>query len=156
MEKYWEGKLNDRGEDFSNLIGAEIIQVGFHPLVREGGLTIEYLKGGQKHRLVLGYNDLGLWKEWEGAEKPSIKDNLMLQIKGLLESGAWDEIQWIEDDPLSRCYRFMSYDGEEVLKLDISQLKELPETMRKPFTKKYKDKSQRLTDISISFGIECL
>ncbi len=156
MEKYWEGKLNDRGEDFSNLIGAEIVQVGFHPQVREGGLTIEYLKDGQKNRLVLGYNELGLWKEWEGAEKPSSRDELMLQIKGLIESGVWDSVEYIQDDPLSRCFRFISYDGEEVLKLGISQLKELPETMRTPFTKRYKDKRKRLMEISINFSVECL
>ena len=53
--------------DFSSLIGATIQNVGFHPKAQEGGLTIDYSKDGEDRRIVLGFNELGLWREWEGA-----------------------------------------------------------------------------------------
>jgi hypothetical protein len=56
----------DETEDFSDLIGSTILDVGFHSECTEGGLTIDYLKEGNKKRVVFGYNELGLWKEWEG------------------------------------------------------------------------------------------
>lgn len=50
----------------NDLIGCEIIDTGFIGEIREGGLTIDYIKEGQKKRLVLGYNDLGEWVWFNG------------------------------------------------------------------------------------------
>lgn len=48
------------------IVGGTIVDIGFHPAVREGGMTIEYVKDGVRKRMVFGYTDLGLWVEWNG------------------------------------------------------------------------------------------
>ena len=47
-------------------VGATITDAGFLDGSREGGLTLDYDKDGVEMRLVLGYNDLGEWVEWQG------------------------------------------------------------------------------------------
>ena len=56
-------------ESFDDLIGSTIMDIGFvrskeQPI--EGGLTIDYAKGGQVKRVVLGFTELGMWRYWAG------------------------------------------------------------------------------------------
>lgn len=51
------------------LVGSKIVDAGFVPEVKEGGLTIDFDKDGKKMRLVVGYNDLGGWVEFFGERK---------------------------------------------------------------------------------------
>lgn len=68
----WSGKELDtkKLEDASiyDLKGATILNVGFHPDATEGGLTFDYIDGkdGEKKRMVIGFNDMGLWTEYLG------------------------------------------------------------------------------------------
>ncbi len=59
--------FGDTHDDFiksmDDLIGANIINIGFVNNI-EGGLTFDYIKDGDRKRLVLGYNDLGEWIQW--------------------------------------------------------------------------------------------
>lgn len=52
--------------ELDSLVGATVLDVGFHPLMDEGGLTIDYSKDGEIRRIVLGYTELGLWVEYDG------------------------------------------------------------------------------------------
>jgi hypothetical protein len=56
----------DKTLDFQDLIGSTILDVGFHPVAEEGGFTIDYQKGEEKKRIVLGFTELGMWKYYEG------------------------------------------------------------------------------------------
>lgn len=57
-----------------NLIGSKIIGFGFSPGidVEGGGLIVDYIPEGcdKQHRIVLGFNELGMWVEWQ-CEKPT-------------------------------------------------------------------------------------
>ncbi len=50
-----------------DLKGATIVNIGFHPDVREGGLTIDYIRHKEFHtrRMILGYTELGLWVDFQ-------------------------------------------------------------------------------------------
>jgi len=165
MKEYWAGELHCRTGgvggpveeiDFSDLIGATINQMGFHPEVREGGLTIDYTKDDQKKRVIFGFNDLGLWKEWEGIQEPSVHNKLLFKISELMASGVWDSIERIQDDPLNRCYRFFSDGDDEVLKLSVSEIKLFSENIRELFSRTYDDQTDRLEIILGAFYVECV
>ena len=52
---------------FPQLVGVKILDVGFVPDSDiEGGLAIDFEKNGEKQRIVFAFNELGIWKEWEG------------------------------------------------------------------------------------------
>ena len=48
------------------IVGGNIVGVGFHPEQGEGGMTIDYDKDGKEMRVVFGYTELGLWVAWLG------------------------------------------------------------------------------------------
>jgi hypothetical protein len=50
-------------DSFKKIKGSKIIDIGFHPLYTEGGLTIDFIKpdSEEKCRIVIGFNDLGAW-----------------------------------------------------------------------------------------------
>lgn len=52
--------------ELDDLMGASVLDVGFHPSCQEGGLTIDYRKDGKDRRIVIGYTELGTWVEWQG------------------------------------------------------------------------------------------
>ena len=52
--------------ELEELVGARILDVGFHPRSNEGGFTIYYEKDGKKKALVLGFTELGSWLEYHG------------------------------------------------------------------------------------------
>ena len=99
MGEYWKGELScETGGvgcpvekmDFSYLIGGRVLQVGFHPKAKEGGLTIDYEKDGIERRVVFGFNELGLWKEWEGIKgSPSKLDLLLFKINEAINKETW-------------------------------------------------------------------
>lgn len=49
--------------ELSKLKGSKIVDIGFHPSYREGGLTIDFKKDDSEeiNRIVIGSNDLGCW-----------------------------------------------------------------------------------------------
>ena len=49
---------------FKDMLGATIHNIGFVEECHEGGITIEYIKGGELRRLVIGFTELGAWQEW--------------------------------------------------------------------------------------------
>ena len=149
MEEYWEGELFlETGGvgcpiekmDFSYLVGGRILQVGFHPKSREGGLTIDYEKDGVRKRVVFGFNELGLWKEWEGIKgKPSKLDLLLFKINEAINKETWCYLDKLEEDPLNKCFRFITDDGNDILDLNISEIKLLPDSARVLFKESKKD-----------------
>lgn len=157
---YWNKKLYKRvggvggpvqEMDFSYLLGAIIQDVGFHPDVSEGGLTIDFLKGGKKRRVIFGFNELGIWKQWEGEiENPSKQDLLLEKIEETVQSDDWCLVD-IEDDPKQRCYHFKS-ENKELLCLNISNIKVLPEEMRRPFSIQDKQKRDDAVLMALSVG----
>ena len=51
------------------LVGAQIVNIGFLPSEKEGGLTIDYKhEDGVVKRIVLGYTELGTWVQWHGVK----------------------------------------------------------------------------------------
>jgi hypothetical protein len=56
-----------RGLD--ELVGGKVVGVGFHPSAKEGGMAIDFEKGGKPMRIVFGYTELGLWVYWVGERK---------------------------------------------------------------------------------------
>jgi hypothetical protein len=81
---FWDEKLihafsslgTENAFEFPELVGAKIVDFGFHPSATEGGLGIDYITpDGLERRLVLGFNDLGMWTIWHGdvgPDKPSV------------------------------------------------------------------------------------
>lgn len=157
--KYWEGELTKQiggvgcpveTVDFSYLQGAKILDAGFHPKCPEGGFTIDYEKEGEKKRVVYGYNELGLWKEWNGSLGDPDELSLLLdKIDTVVNSDEWCVVD-IKDDPMNRCYHFIS-DGKTLLTLTLRQIKMLPEEMKSPFS--IQDKKIRDGAILIALGI---
>jgi len=59
--------------DMSFMEGCQVIKAGYldqkqlKDLDRtEGGFAIDYLRGNKAYRVVLGFNELGIWIEWKG------------------------------------------------------------------------------------------
>ena len=52
--------------EFQDLLGAKILDIGFHPKSEEGGFGIDYEKYGIKKRIVLGFTELGMWVQFQG------------------------------------------------------------------------------------------
>ena len=50
-------------QELSKIKGSEVIDIGFHPLYKEGGLTIDFKKPNSDkiNRIVIGFNELGAW-----------------------------------------------------------------------------------------------
>ena len=53
-------------ESFEHMLGSKVIDIGFIEEQSEGGLTIDYMKDDKKYRLVIGFNELGMWQVWQG------------------------------------------------------------------------------------------
>ena len=53
-------------ESFEHMQGAKIIEMGFIEEQSEGGLTIDYMKENKLYRIVIGFNELGMWQVWQG------------------------------------------------------------------------------------------
>lgn len=75
-ERYSAGNLHLRSgytgaelPDLKKLVGAKIVNIGFHERRTEGGLTIDWEKDGKTTRSVFNFTELGMWLEWEGAIK---------------------------------------------------------------------------------------
>lgn len=164
--KNWEGKLHRKTGgiggpveelDLSDLIGATIQDIGFHPEAKcEGGFTIDYTRNGKEKRVILGFNELGMWKQWEGEKgNPSPLDLLSKRITQAVASDEWCDVS-IEDDPLKLEYRFINMDDKVVLTLKLKEIKMLPEQIRRCFSKRYESKEKRNDDILMSLGVEFL
>jgi len=61
----------DKFEEFKDLLGAKIVDIGFHKKAREGGFAIDYIKQNETitKRIVLGFTELGMWTYWQGKLK---------------------------------------------------------------------------------------
>lgn len=65
---------DEKCEGLDNLIGGQVVDIGFMPWTQEGGMAIDYVKDGKTMRMIFGYTELGLWVEWQGEIKPSRKE----------------------------------------------------------------------------------
>lgn len=63
LDGFWEAHAS---YSLDELIGAEIVDIGFHPLEKEGGLTICFKKDGIIKTIVFGYTELGTWIDYLG------------------------------------------------------------------------------------------
>lgn len=177
MKKFWESKLFDYDElDLSDLKNAHINEIGFHPEAKEGGLTFDYEKDGIKKRIILGYNELGTWIEWQGhRDSPSNGDLILLKISEMIDNGTWDEIDFINYS--NNCYRFMSYNNDfcnmtfedieslpkdvreknakEIFTLTIKDIESLPDRLKNIFQKQYESDQEKYQKIKWALEIEC-
>lgn len=159
MEEYWKGELTCKtggvggpveNMDFSYLIGGKILHVGFHLKAREGGLTIDYEKDEVEKRVVFGFNELGIWKEWEGVKgSPSELDLLLFKIEEAIDKDSWCYIDKLEEDPLKRCFRFITDNGQDILDLNVGEIKLLSKSIRNLF----KEPKKNLDEIIGSFEL---
>jgi hypothetical protein len=140
----WEDELTPLNEDVESLkdiIGSEILGVGFHPSQQEGGLTIDYKKNGIKHRVILGYTELGEWISWQGElvdkERTTLRNKLIAFDKKYQEL-AVDQLKEaeIQSNLKLRSYSFF-IDGKEEMSLSVKEIEFLPENVRRLFEVKY-------------------
>lgn len=134
MGNFWLKKLNNYYRslgckheiDFSDLIGCKILDLGFHPDAREGGFTIDYEKNGEACRLVLAFNELGMWNEWHGKiESPSPLDLLKERVEKFVDSEYFG-LTTIVDDPVGERFSFIDENHQEVFALTAADIKLLP------------------------------
>lgn len=139
----WEGELTPLNEDIESLkdiIGSEIIGVGFHQSQQEGGLTIDYKKNGIKHRVILGYTELGEWISWQGElgdKERTVLRNKLVAFDKKYQELAVDQLKEaeIQSNPKLRSYSFF-VDGKEEMSLSVKEIKLLPENVRRLFKEK--------------------
>jgi len=139
----WEGTLTPLNEDVKSLkdiIGSEIIRVGFHPSESEGGLTIDYKKNGVIHRIILGYTELGEWISWQGeleGKYNALRDKLVAFDKKY-QKLVVDQLKEakIQSNLILRSYVFF-IDGKEEMSLSVKEIELLPENVRRLFEVKY-------------------
>lgn len=72
------GHYTDRAHPlFQRLCGATILEMGTpvedDPRIEGGGLIIDYMRAGETtpQRVVFGFNEAGMWVEFEGPLTPS-------------------------------------------------------------------------------------
>ena len=120
--------------DVSRLEGKKIIKAGYITGSERGGLAFDYQDGKKIKRLVLGFNDLGIWVNWHG-EKGKVNSEDVLKKK---ICNVWDDLAThkitIVDKPLEHCYSFINENKEELLSLSIVDLKTMNKNVRKNFT----------------------
>jgi hypothetical protein len=120
--------------DLSFLKGKQIINIGFINGKVEGGLAIDYIDDKENKRVVLGFNDLGMWKEWVGVVgKDSDEDKLKQKIGAAWNKLCEDKIH-IVSKPFIRSYDFVNSLNEVVISLNIKELKIMSEEIRKYFS----------------------
>ena len=161
MSNFWEGELNNivggvggpsQKIDFSYMIDGKITNIGFHPKSPEGGLTIDFYKDGKPHRTVFGYNELGLWIQWQGIiGAPSDLDLLTKRIKCAIESDDWGLCDLNYDTDTQAFYFISPYTSKNVLTITKSELEILPNDVKHAF--KIQDKEDRMTQISITLSL---
>lgn len=148
--KFWEGELsketggvgsNVETMDFSDLIGSTIKDIGFHPQAREKNFTLDYVKNGEDRRVVFGFNELGLWRIWEGSRNPTPQNLLMDRIAEFVRSDGWFTVNKLVSNPLKK--EFLLQDGKKVLfKLSLQDVKNLPDKIRAIFSSDDDDKTR--------------
>jgi hypothetical protein len=152
---YWNGFLYEiLDEDLLGVVelkGKTILNIGFIKEPVEGGLTIDYKDGKKIKRIVLGFNELGMWTAWQGFKgKGNPEDLLKGKIKKVIENEILgDEIKII-DDPLKRCYRFTRR-KKELLVLTLSEIKIMPEHARKYFQARPEERTKKMKEDFITF-----
>jgi hypothetical protein len=156
---YWNGILEENFEEdlkgLAELKGKTIISIGFIRDIErvEGGLAIDYKDGNKTKRIVLGFNELGMWTAWQGFKgKQNLEDLLKEKIKKVVESTdvISNKCVKIIDDPLKRCYRIISR-KKELLVLTLSEIKIMPEWARKHFQTKPEERTDKMKEDFITF-----
>jgi len=143
MDTFSTAKFKEKQDtDFSFLKGKEIIEIGILNLagvtVDEGGLAIDYVDVDNiSKRVVLGFNELGMWKTWQGCiGKENDEDILKRKIRLAWDKMCEDKIH-IVSKPFIRSYEFVNSINEVVLSLTIQELKlmgrEVCDYFSKPF-----------------------
>jgi hypothetical protein len=133
-------KISEDIKVLEALKGKTIMDVGFIQEKAEGGLTLDYKDGEKIKRIVLGYNELGMWIVWQGV-KGEINPEDKLKEKIINCENIGDEELDMIDDPLKRCYRFMN-GSKEIFCLTCSEIKLLPENIRKYFQLKGEERTK--------------
>ncbi|MEK0337688.1 MAG: hypothetical protein QQN41_09685, partial [Nitrosopumilus sp.] len=125
----WDGNQK-LFEAFKKLQGYIIVNIGFHPNIDEGGLTIDYVKSPDSkniERLVLGHNELGMWVEYQGNkttthcpdqkhdDSPEIQELEKIIERQKEELSKWPRAFWKSRDSKSSTegYKIISVEGKE-------------------------------------------
>jgi hypothetical protein len=134
-------KLNKDVSFLNQLKGKQILDIGFLDSVREGGLTIDYSDQNKEKRMILGFNELGMWLHWNG-EKGTLnqEDIIQTKLEKFLENFDWNfKTTTLKDSALKLTY---CINGNVNLCLTIKELKVIgikqPEIVSE-FSKKEKD-----------------
>ena len=155
---YWDVAIKDKLEEdlqgLAELKGKIITDIGFIQGCAEAGLTIDYKDGDKIKRIVLGFNDMGMWTAWQGFKgKQNLEDLLKEKIKKVVESGdatLLNDSVKIIDDPLKRCYRIVRR-KKELLVITLSEIKIMPEWARKYFQTKPEERTNKMKTDFITF-----
>ena len=142
----WDNKLTPLEDDMKglkSLVGAEIVNIGYHPSQKEGGLSFDYKKNDKTYRVVLGYTELGVWISWQGAiGKEEAKQLNTLKKKLVDLDKKYEELVILQekdcevkDDPRTLSFHFV-IDGKEIMSLSVTEIKLLPKNLQSLFTKK--------------------
>ena len=73
--------------NLSDLVGSKIVNIGtFQEHVTDNGFVIDYEKNNKIKRIVLGYNELGMWLHWKGDQNsPNHKDEVLAKLDKFFE-----------------------------------------------------------------------
>jgi hypothetical protein len=99
-------------------------------------LAIEYTDGAKTKRIVVGYNGV-YWHGEKGKDNP--EDKLKIKIKNIIKTGVCElpPIKMI-DDP--KCFKFLNTKDKELFSLNVSEIKVLPDKIKKYFSVKGKER----------------
>lgn len=73
VKRYKDPEEQNVSDAIAHLIGSKIVGAGFIDKEMEGGLVIDYELENAKHRLVLGYNELGEWVKFHDIIETHLK-----------------------------------------------------------------------------------
>jgi len=126
------------GDDFSDdlvqLEGKRITKVGFLPKVDDGGLSIDYVDGEVKRRIVFGYTELGVWIYWHGVVgEPNFEDLLKERIGKFMDSDDYCVCEGVKlvQQPCDRSFRIVA--GDKSIVISCSEARRFPKTLRGMF-----------------------
>lgn len=124
LERRWAESDDEKRKEAAKLLdGAVICDVGHVSTSREGGLTFDVTKNGKLYRVVLGYNDCGLWVEWVGERGvPSEEDVLLARVSEFIDHQDYDAEPSVVGNPRDLTYTIKQ--GSE-LTLTIKEIKML-------------------------------
>jgi hypothetical protein len=141
--------IPELSEDFANLKGAVIQNVGFDEQCSEGGLGIDYIKDGIESRLVLGFNNLGMWV-YNNTQKDliNIEDEIRKKIRFFIDSCSDHTHLACEQFPLDRKISIVGPNAR--LELTLTELSFLPRDIVNHIRNPKKDPNKFIFSLQVS------